>query len=695
MGASERGFRTDVQALRALAVGAVVVYHCFPGLLPGGFTGVDLFFVISGFLITSHLVAAPPTKPAHLARFWARRIRRLLPAALLVLASTLAAVQWLGENSQIEPTARMARAASTYWINWLLATDSVDYLHSSDAPTAVQHFWSLSVEEQFYAFWPVLLFVLILLARVLRRSSKVAIALGLGAVTVASLIASIHLTSSNPPAAYFVTETRIWELGVGALLGAWVTWHPTWVPPARTVVALGGLAAIVITFVTFDASTPFPGYSALLPVLGGAALIAAQPSLTGAAPSRTPLARLLAFRPIQWIGDISYSIYLWHWPLLILWPSMFPHITGAPSKALIIVATLVLAGLTKRFVEDPARFWRPQASLRWVYAAGVLGMAVVVGASTMQIRHQQAQLDAYLANRGSVIDRATQPGSCLGAAALGAATCPPNTFAKLVEPPQIAMADIPLTHSSVSHGPDCPGNAQNDWSLLECTFGDTTATRTVALVGDSHAQQWLAALLGVAKSDHFKITTHVSSGCNMAPVRQLGGNAAWIDGCAQWQAGTMATVIRERPDLVVLSDRTFLGIQGVPKAESSAAYTAADEKVLRQFAAAGIPVLVIRDAATPQVSIPQCIDAHHTDMAACDGTRSWIRPDPWAAAVDNINDARVQVVDLNDHLCTATTCPAVIGDMIVYYDDSHMTTTFNATLAPYLRPAVDALLPKS
>ncbi|BBH17368.1 acyltransferase [Nocardioides baekrokdamisoli] len=691
-GASQRGFRTDVQALRALAVGAVVVYHCFPGALPGGFTGVDLFFVISGFLITSHLVASPPTTPRHLAAFWARRIRRLLPAALLVLITTVAAVQWLGEGSQIAPTARMARAASTYWINWLLAGDSVDYLHSSDAPTAVQHFWSLSVEEQFYAFWPVLLLVLVLLARAVRRGPKLTVTLGLGVVTAASLAASIHLTTTNPSAAYFVTETRIWELGVGALLGAWVTWHPTWTPPARTAVAAAGLAAIVVTFVTFDASTPFPGYSALLPVLGAAAVIAAQPSLTGMVPNRSRIARVLAVRPIQWLGDISYSIYLWHWPLLILWPSVFPHITGATSKALIIAATLVLAALTKRLVEDPAQFWRPHAALGWVYAAGVLGMGVVVGVTSMQIQHQQDQLDAFLAHRNDVVNHALQPGSCVGAAALGRTTCPASTFATLVEPPQVAMSDQPQTHKSINGVRDCPGNAQNNWSLLECTFGPAAAPRTVALVGDSHAQQWLAALMGVAAQDGFRITTHVASGCNFAPVRQLGGNAAWIDGCQRWQAGTLARVIQERPDLVVLSNRTFLAIEGVSRKQAGGTYTTAATVVLRRFAAAGIPVLVIRDAPTPEVSIPQCLDAHHGNLAACDGTRAWIRPDPWAAAVAATASPRVRLVDLNDHLCTATICPAVIGDMIVYYDDSHMTTTFNATLAPYLRPAIAALL---
>lgn len=691
-GASERGFRTDVQALRAIAVAAVVVYHCFPGVVPGGFTGVDLFFVISGFLITSHLISAPPTRPRDLATFWGRRIRRLLPAALLVLVATLAAVQWLGESSQIAPTARMARAASTYWINWLLAHDSVDYLHSSDAPTAVQHFWSLSVEEQFYAIWPVLLLVLILLARMLRRGPKTAVTLGLAAVTLSSLAASIHLTRTDPSAAYFVTETRIWELGVGALLGAWVTWHPTWKPPAPTVVALAGLGAIIVTFATFDAGTPFPGYSALLPVGGAAALIAAQPSLTGLLATRGPLARALGIRPIQWLGDISYSVYLWHWPLLILWPSAFPQITGAVSKVLIIAATLMLASLTKRFVEDPARFWQPRARLPWVYAAGVLGMAVVVAISSAQIHHQNAQLAAYLSNRGGVISQALQPGSCLGAAALGRADCPANAFADLVEPPQIAMADLPQTHQQINGVRDCPGNAQNDWSPLECTFGRAGAHTTVALVGDSHAQQWLAALLGVAHHDDFRITTHVSSGCNFAPVRQLGGNAAWIDGCARWQAATMSRLLQERPALVVLSDRTFLQIQGVSRKQAGTVYATAAASVLQRFARAGIPVLVIRDAPTPEVGIPQCIDAHHADMTACDGTRAWIRPDPWAVAVATLALPRVHVVDLSDHLCTATTCPAVIGDMIVYYDDSHMTTTFNATLEPYLRPAVDAAL---
>ncbi|MFP5283458.1 MAG: acyltransferase family protein, partial [Actinomycetes bacterium] len=380
-GPSRTLLRTDVQGLRALAVSLVFVYHLWPGRIPGGYIGVDVFFVISGFLITSHLLAHPPRSLPDLSAFWSRRARRLLPASLLVLAVTLVASRLVAPETEWAGTARQAGGAAVYVVNWLLAADSVDYLASENAPSPVQHFWSLSVEEQFYFVWPVL--ILGLVAWAVRRQwrPQTVIRVGLGAVVLVSLAYSVYATAVSPDRAYFVTPTRAWEFGVGGLLAAVLPLvggtdrgGPVPLPrPVRSGMAWLGLAAIAAAAVGYSAATPFPGWQAALPVLGTAAVIAAMP-----AGRARGVDRMLAQPWVQWLGDRSYSIYLWHWPLIVLMPALLGRDLGIFDEVNVVLATLLLATLTKRFVEDPFRtaVWaRPP---RRVFAAAAAGMAVVL-----------------------------------------------------------------------------------------------------------------------------------------------------------------------------------------------------------------------------------------------------------------------------------------------------------------------------
>ena len=294
----QTGIRPEIQALRALAVGLVVVYHLWPDAVPGGFIGVDVFFVISGFLITALLLREiERTGAVSLSAFWARRARRILPAALVTVFAcglVMAAVvpmslwpQWLDEM----------RASTLYVQNWQLASDAVDYFAIAEhTPSPVQHFWSLSVEEQFYLLWPV-----VLLATARNRRALVG---GMAVLTVLSLAYSLFATATNPAAAYFVTPARAWEFGAGGLLAA----AGAASRPSR-LLCFAGLTAIVAGAFAFSVATPFPGWAALVPVLGAMAVIRA-----GAA------SRALAVRPLQFLGDISYSLYLWHWPLIVLAP---------------------------------------------------------------------------------------------------------------------------------------------------------------------------------------------------------------------------------------------------------------------------------------------------------------------------------------------------------------------------------------
>jgi peptidoglycan/LPS O-acetylase OafA/YrhL len=688
--------RADIQGLRAIAVSAVLLYHLWPHRLTGGFTGVDVFFVISGFLITSHLLAHPPTGLGDLMQFWSRRIRRLLPAALLVLAATLLASRLVAPSTQWANTAEQARSAALYVVNWRLASDSVNYLAAENAASPVQHFWSLSVEEQFYLFWPVLILALVLLARAARRRAKPAVIAGMSLVVAVSLIYSIHATNTEPARAYFVTPTRVWELGIGGLLAAWISRRAfgrsadeeslPLPAPARVALAWTGLAAIAVTAVTFTGTTPFPGWQALLPVLGAAAVIGANAPMTVGSP-----ALLLALRPVQWLGNVSYSLYLWHWPLIVLVPYVSHNHLGRVDKAAIIVVSLALAGLTKRFVED--RFRRPAWGRPLVkpFALAALGMAVViagVAAQTGEVHNREQQAQAAL-------ERAlASHGPCFGAAALAApaGTCKPTTSGTLTPDPVQAANDKSDAYAAVSHKKDCFAYLPS-FRPVTCTFGDPNASVNVALVGNSHAGEWVTPLEVLAKRNGWRITTYLASQCAFADVAQTFDTSAHSQACLGWVHRTTKRLIGGHYDLVVMVNRISVTAVGMNLSQSEAAYQRGYETELKAMHAAHLSVIGVRDTPAPGRSVPDCLAAHPGDYSACNGTRSkWLPKEPLIAAIASIKDPRITAVDLTDYICGPRICAAAVGSVPVYFDGSHLTATYAGTLAPYLDPYLQRAL---
>ena len=692
--------RTDIQGLRALAVSLVLVYHLFPGRLTGGFTGVDVFFVISGFLITSHLLAHPPRTGRDLVTFWSRRVRRLLPASLLVLASTLVVSRLVAPETQWQNTARQAGAACLYVVNWVLASDSVDYLAADNAPSPVQHFWSLSVEEQFYFVWPILILALVAFAYRRRwspaRSARLVLA-GLAALGAASLAYSVHATATNPPSAYFVTPTRMWELALGGVLALWLSRRAlgrdraseaVGLPaPARGLLAWAGLALIAWTALTYTARTPFPGWQALVPVLGAAAVIAANP----AAGDPVSPGALLARRPVQWLGDVSYSVYLWHWPMIVLVPFVSGGHLGLLDKAAIVLVTLVLAALTKAFVEDRFRTARWGRPLWKPFALGAAGMAVVlglVGLQYVEVDHVEAQAKAQLARAVA----GDQP--CFGAAALDPGSgCEALTRDGTVVPaPAQAALDKSDAYTDVSGTKDCWSSAPS-FPTVTCTRGNPHGRVTVALVGNSHAGEWLPTLEEIAKQRGWRITTYLASRCAMATTPQNFATAAQADACQSWVRRTSRRVAQAHPDLVVMANRMSFSAAGKSMDQSFDAYRAGYVDVLHTWTDAGIPVLGIRDTPAPGASIPDCVAAQPDRLAACAGTRAeWLPREPLTAAARSFRPGQVRVADLTDHICQPSVCPAVVGRVVVYFDGSHLTATYARTLAPYLEDSLTRAL---
>ena len=628
--------RPEIQALRGIAVLTVVVYHLWPGALPGGFVGVDVFFVISGFLITGQIVReARRTGSVSLAAFWARRAKRILPAALVVLAACALATKATVPETQWDQFFAEITASTAYLENWHLAGAAVDYQALDDAPSPVRHFWSLSVEEQFYLVWP----LLILLALVVLRGR---IGLVLGAVTAASFAWSLHKTATDPAAAYFVTPARAWEFGVGGLLAL----LPATARPSRALSA-AGLAAIALASFALGAGTPFPGTAALLPVLGAAAVIHA---------------RALSFGPLERLGDISYSVYLWHWPLIVLVPEL-----GAPA---LLVATLALGWLSKLAVEDPVR--RIRLAPRWVFVPAAAGTAAVLmlastgaGALEEQVERERIAVKRVLA----------EPPACLGAAVL-VRDCEPR---RGVLPTPAAAADAPNA--------PC-GFEKVEGLIVPCAFGTPAARATgqIALIGDSHASHWRAALRPVAQRRGWRGTSIARSHCPYAA-----GDPGLVGedrrGCLGWREQVPRYLARH-PEIETVVVAQFEGADATA-GDFLAAWQKLPSSVRR--------IVVLRDnprmlnGGATLACVQDALDAGRPPARACRRPRDEaLPPDPAVEAARRSD--RAVVVDMTRFFCDAEWCPPVIGGALVYKDANHITSVYGATLAPYLGRELDRVL---
>lgn len=675
--------RTDIQGLRAIAVLAVVVYHLWPASLPGGFVGVDVFFVISGYLITLHLLQRPPSRPRDLAEFWGRRVRRLLPASLFVLLVTLVASRLIAPVTTWETTARDAAGATVYAVNWVLAGDAVDYLAADDLPSPLQHFWSLSVEEQFYLAWPVLFLVLGLLARRTRRGRALVEPAVLTLVVAASFAYSVHITAVAPAAAYFVTPARAWELGIGGLLAAAVHHGRledrlrAWGSAGRSLAATGGLLMIGWAVLTYSSSTPFPGWQAAVPVLGTAIVIAMNCTVDDG-----PVGRLLARPAMQWTADVSYSIYLWHWPLIILASSRLARDLRWWEAALVGVVGLLAAWATKVHVEDRFRGPHWSRSLRRTFTATAVGMLVVLLAAGAQI----VEVRAAAAQERDRLERAlAQGGECFGADALRpGADCPTVPLDQALPALEDAGEDKSDAYDVQADGADCWSSAPG-FRDRTCTFGRRDADTTIALVGNSHAGQWLPALQRLADQEGWRIRTHLASQCAAADLDQAFPTPSAGRACRAWVQRTTQRVIDEEPDVVVYTNRVSVSALGADLEASYPLYGDGMREVLERWSDAGLRVLALHDTPASGEDTPDCLAARGS-ADDCAGTREdWIAPEPVREAVAAVDDPRIRFADLNDSICRAETCDPVVGGVVVYFDASHLTATYATTLAPVLR----------
>jgi peptidoglycan/LPS O-acetylase OafA/YrhL len=682
---SRASIRPEIQALRALAVVAVVVYHYWPGVLRGGFVGVDVFFVISGFLITGHLrrSAGRPLGSSILS-FWARRARRLLPASLLVLVVTALAVFAVVPKSLWQQFFAELAASALYVQNWLLASNAVDYLAANNTASPAQHYWSLSVEEQFYLVWPVLVLgTLAAVARTRSLAARTSLVTVLGAVALASLGYGIILTSSVPSLAYFATTTRVWEFAAGGILAILVPVTPRAMVGARTAVSWLGLALIVGSAVTFTGATPFPGVAALAPVVGTLAVLWAGSPVAALSPSR-----LFALRPVQYLGDISYSLYLWHFSLLIVAGYALATSSGLVFKGSLLVGTVILAALTKRFVEDPVRnaSFLVAARSRRTFTLVAAGMAVVVAVAGLGWETVQLASEASAREAAAKALHAT---ACFGAAARSTPRprCAASTpVSQVVPQPDVASLDRPIVYKDGCHV------NERDPQMRACVFGKANSKFRVALIGDSHAAEWFPALVALSNQNGWQLTTYLKSSCPFGEGARVTSSVdpSITSSCADWNSQVVSALASAKPfRLVVTTDyennAQFIDSRG---AITSAAAVSAYRAAWKPLVARGARVAVIDDTPHPGSAGAACFTSHLNSPQACDLT-----PSATMDASNYLSAASAHLpgsfaINLNDYFCSRTSCPAVIGGVFVYRDDSHMTATFARTLAPVLLEAL-------
>lgn len=679
--------RGDIEGLRAIAVLWVLFYHLHVPGFRGGFSGVDVFFVISGLLITSHLLSEVQEHGRlDLVRFYGGRVRRLIPAATIVLLFTVV-VGWLVlPGSQRRLLGVDVMSAALYVVNWTLAARSVDYL-ADGGTSPVQHFWSLAVEEQFYLFWPVLIVATAWLAR--RRARRV-VPIAAGMLTVVSLASfawSVSYTASSPGPAYFATTTRIWELGVGGLLACalpWVRRRSRWAWLMSGVGTVMVLSAAMLV----SAATDWPGWAALLPVVGAALVLAG-----GVADPENRVARWLSVAPMREIGALSYSIYLWHWPLVVfareLWTTpMQPELHWSVSLAIGLLS-VVLAWVTGRVVETPIRFgdlpaWRGWRALRNAVIAmllpGVMAGAVWAGSREGNAPVSVAPTIASINPSASVRKLGPVTGDYLGALALVAeagVTGMPTVRDDLVTAllvdkpvrpsPRDAPYDLPSSYATKCQRP------RAETKLVgpdDCLLGDTKAPYRVALVGDSKADQWSTALDVIGKRHGWQVQNLTKSACAFSPVSQE-------PACDEYNKALLARLVASPPDMLVTS---MMGRAGAGAATAEWA---------NQLRAKGTEVLFIADTSSPSgnQSIYECMEKGQP--MECEYPRDNGGGTPELEVAHSLVNGST-MVNLNEWICPSgrSTCPPVIGNVLVYRQTNHLSNTYVLTLTPILERAL-------
>ena len=692
--------RKDIEGLRAIAVIAVLLFHFdIPGF-GGGYVGVDVFFVISGYLITSLLINEREANGRISIRdFYARRARRLLPISVAVMAVTaLASAIWL-QPTRLPALANDIMAAAAFSVNFVFAHRGTDYLQAAMEPSAIQHYWSLAVEEQFYMVWPGLIALVTLGGKRIRH--KIAIAMGL--IVIVSFALSATLTSATPSWAYFGLHTRAWELGLGALLAALAANTANLSPTIRATLGWLGVGGIIVSVLSFADVVAFPGTIAAVPVIAtGLALIAGDQVANG------PVL-ILRNGFMQWVGARSYSLYLWHWSALIITQSQLGEDLSVTARIGVLLLVLGLSELGYRLIENPVR--RSKALISRSAVSLVVGASLVltgIGAGVALHNHEPDISTGVTATVPTLPDTTTTEPTT-------------STTAPKPKPTFISMAETKPLDAIVAAEPNSvvpdnvrPSllNATTDTSAIyengchvyydsevrrDCVFGDPNGSVTVALWGDSHAAQWFVALDSIAKQRKWRLLSLTQGGCPFLDVETYNRTDDSIfRHCQPWRE-SVREYLREQNVAIVFMSQYY----GILESSTQAPITTAQwqEKLpalLSGIKADGIKPVVIADTPDPPDSVPSCVSANRLNIGVCAPDPN----DPDYGEIDSVirritRTAKVGLIEPRKWLCTPTACPVVVGDILVYRDSHHVSNTFMDWLTPVVRQLLSTLRPRA
>jgi len=633
-------YRTDLEGLRGLAVLLVVAYHAQLPFVSGGYVGVDVFFVLSGYLITGLLLREfEKSGRISLLQFYARRTRRLLPAATVMLLATL----WLGwfllapyEQQRFTGT---AIATAAYASNVWFAKEATNYLASDTGANPLLHTWSLAVEEQFYIVWPLLLWATLKLGPAAgRRTRSVTIMLLIAAV---SLGGCIWLTRFVQSLAFFASPTRAWEFAAGGL--AWFATLPETISERyRSALSWAGLAAIVVSAFEFGPGTTFPGVAATLPVIGTAAVVSAS-----SADAVQGGSKALATRPLIWLGRLSYSWYLWHWPLLLVGHTLH-HDFSIGYRVAYAVVSLAIAWVTFRVIEHPIRASQRIAMRPRAWLAVAAGLTMVSVTTALWARQ---------------------------AARTAASTPQQRIFTS-------AWNDLPVLYSNGCH------LGFFETRVQDCVYGAQGAMTRVVLFGDSHAAQWFPSLERLAEHQHWELRPMTKSGCPAASFEPLDGNLGRnYRECTAWRDAAIPRIIELRPALVVIASSSRYGAP-FDTASRSLSWDAAIEDTLRRLSPSRAQIVLVRDVPLPGFDVPACLARATWNPRVYPGTCVFDRTsavnEPVAnaerAAVDRVSGTRY--LDFTDLMCDAEHCQAERDGAMIYRDLDHVTTQFALQIMP-------------
>ncbi|MBO0908194.1 acyltransferase family protein [Arthrobacter sunyaminii] len=674
--------RLDIQGLRAIAVGAVLLYHAGLGWIPGGFVGVDVFFVISGFLITGGIIREiDRTGRLSLVGFYARRAARILPAATVVLVVVVIASYLLMPMTRWLQVGKDAMGSGLYVINWMLANDSIDYLANDQAPSPLQHFWSLAVEEQFYVVWPLVAVVAAWLATRMRRNRKRVMGIALMTLAVPSFAWSLYMVETSSGPAYFVTTTRLWELAVGAglaLLGPVGLRSPK---ALAAIVGWCGLAAIMAAALTYTSVVPFPGATALLPTVGAAMIIWAGPVAGRFGPTAA-----LGLRPMVWVGTMSYSLYLWHWPLLVLTSAVVGELSPM-AGLVVVVASFLPAWMSLRYVEQPALAWgkRARGGGPTLRAGALMSLAAVTAGVLLAIMVPPVPPSTDIEFSASPLPNSSAvPEPLAGASVLisdPSQGVPIESFASITPTAVAASSDVPRT---------CLQSETSD-AVQKCVMGDTDSSTVVAVVGDSHAAMFVPGIAAVASEQGWRLDVYTKGSCPFTAQMVLVDGRPY-ENCLSWGENVAKDLMNNPPSALIVGTSRYQAAGFSDRSASEDALIQGMRAAWTPFVEAGVPVISLKDAPRPGESVPDCVAQNETELSRCALPRQNLlsKRSPEVEAAEGMTG--VYVVDLTDAICPGEMCPAVIGGVLIYRDGNHLTATYSRTMKPQIMAALVPLI---